>query len=171
METDENNSADPRWIVLRVSRINLGVILTGALLAFMMIWLLRQLPAWIRYPMVIGLALSVAWDLYQTLQKARNSVAAFYLFDLDNPETGADPEAPRLGIRVRYRNAASLLAAPEHEGAVLRNAFVSPWFTAMRYRLPGDPAWRRWWPRAISLWPDSINAEDFRKVRVALKWK
>ena len=171
-ESNENKSDDPRWIALRVSRINVGVIVVGALLALAMIYLLRELSAWIRYLLLAGLLFSMAWDLRQTLLKARNSVVAFYLFDLDAPaDDTANADTPKLGMHIRFANAGSLLAAPEREGVVLRKAFVSPWFTAMRYRLPDDPVWRRWWPKVIALWPDSLDVDEFRKIRVALNWK
>ncbi len=171
-ESNENKSDDPRWITLRVSRINLGLNLGGALLAFPVMFLLHELPDWVRFSLALGLALSLAWDLRLILLKARASVGAFRVFDLDPPKDSvATVDSPKLGIRVRFANAKSNAAAPEREGVVLRKAFVSPWFTALRYRLPDDPAWRRGWPRVIPLWPDSIDAEEFRKIRVALKWK
>ncbi|MEQ1518057.1 MAG: hypothetical protein ABL931_16375, partial [Usitatibacteraceae bacterium] len=100
-------------------------------------------------------------------------VNAFYLYDLDRPPTsgGAASSLPNLGIRVRYALASGLLTPREAEGAIVKGAFVSPWFTAVRYSLPNDPTWRKWWPHVLPLWADSLAAEPFRKVRVALKWK
>ena len=182
----ENKSADPRWIRLRVSRINLGVTLVGALVAFPLMLLIREMPAWFRISLVAGLVLSVTWDLRLILLKGRDSVGAFYLFDVDPPpppqslpgspgvkpgnrKAGAD--SPKLGIRIRFANGAKHPVPGERDGIVLQRAFVAPWFTALRYRLPGDAAWRRWWPRVIPLWPDSLDGAEFRKIRVALKWK
>ena len=62
-------------------------------------------------------------------------------------------------------------AGAEKTGTVLRVGFVSTWFTTLRYRLPDDPRWRRCWPHIIPLWADSLDKEEFRKVRVALRWK
>ncbi len=171
-ESTENKSADPRWITLRVSRINLGLNLVGTLLAFPVMYYLNELPGWLRLALVSALALSLAWDVRLILLKAGDSVGAFRVFDLDAPPNSvATADTPHLGIRIRYANPAKNKAAPERDGVVLRKAFVSPWFTALRYRLPDDPAWRRWWPKVIALWADSLDADEFRKIRVALKWK
>ncbi|MEP7154970.1 MAG: hypothetical protein ABI905_04310 [Betaproteobacteria bacterium] len=170
--------ADPRWILLRVSRINLAITLLGALLAFPLMWWLSMVPAWIRFALLMVFAASMAWDLWLILLKGRHSVGAFYLFDLDRagPRTAegaraAGSDAPKLGIQIRFANAAKHLLSAEREGVVLPKAFVSPYFTALRYRLPDDPAWRRYWPRVIPLWTDSLDADEFRRLRVMLKWK
>ena len=177
----ENKSLDPRWITLRVSRINLGITLLGAALAFPLIGLIN-LPPWIQLSLLVALGLSVTWDLRAILHKRRDSVGAFYFFDLNPAPPPAAPgiqpgkrnagaDLPRLGIRIRFANAAKHPAAAERDGMVLQRAFVSPWFTTLRYQLPADAAWRRWWPRVIPLWTDSLDAGEFRKIRVALKWK
>ncbi len=181
VQAPENNSLDPRWIVLRVSRINLGITLLGVLLAFPVIWLIRDIPVGALVSLIAAFALSMAWDLWLILLKGRGSVGAFHLFDLDPPppiadgaqttKTNADVNAPKLGIRVKFANATKNPTALERDATVLPKAFVSPWFTALRYRLPDDPAWRRFWPRVIPLWPDSLDAQEFRKIRVMLKWK
>ena len=176
MEISENRSPDPRWIAVRVSRINLGITVLFASVSFPLLWFINGIPMSIRYALMVALTLSLISDLWLILLKGRYSVAAFYLFDLDqesSPRTGERPSpaphAPRLGIRVRFANGARHIRA-ERDGVVMRAAFVSPWFTSLRYQLVDDVAWRRWWPRMIPLWPDNLDAEAFRKVRVALKW-
>ncbi len=182
VQDPENKSPDPRWIAPRVSRINLGITIFGALLAFPVMILISGVDAWIRILLLVGFVLSMAWDLRLILLKGRDSVGAFYLVDLDpaprpiateapNAKRNTGADSPRLGIRIRFANAAKHSVSAESDGIVLPKAFVSPWFTALRYRLPGDAAWRRWWPRVIPLWADSLDAGDFRKIRVALKWK
>jgi len=182
VQAPENKSVDPRWITLRVSRINLGITIFGALLAFPVMLLVSGMPPWIRISLLVAFVCSMAWDLRLILLKGRNSVGAFYLFDLDPQLAAAGPgeqpgkrdagvDSTRLGIRIRFANAAKHPACAGYDGIVLRRAFVSPWFTALRYRLPGDAAWRRGWPRVIPLWADSLDAGEFRKIRVALKWK
>ena len=173
-----NKSLDPRWITLRVSRINLGINIVGALLAFPVMILTSGMATWIRISLLVGFAFSMLWDLRLILLKGRHSVGAFYLFDLDKGPPDVPPgkenaslAAPRMGIRIRYANLAKNVASLESEGIVLRGAFISPWFTALRYHLPRDATWRRWWPRVIPLWTDSLDMGDFRKIRVALKWK
>lgn len=168
-----NASADPRWIVLRVSRINLGIMLAGALLAFPVMLLISEIPVWVRLTLLAALVLSMLWDLQLVLLKGRHSVGAFYLLDLDPPrDTKASRlAASRLGIRIRFARPSAHANTGETEGIVLKGSFVTPWFTALRYRLPGDAAWRRVWPRVIPLWPDSLDENEFRRIRVALKWK
>ena len=171
-----NINADPRWITVRVSRINLAVTLIGALLAFPGLFLV-PLSAQVRIALLVAFVLAIAWDLYLIFLKSPDSARAFYLFDLDVPKSALTPGKveksssadPVLGVQMRVTGS-SLLGA-EKSGVVLRAAFVSPWFTALRYRLPNDPAWRRYWPHVIPLWSDSIDKEEFRKIRVALRWK
>ena len=52
-----------------------------------------------------------------------------------------------------------------HEVDILGTSYVTPWLTVLnvRLRLSGRP-------RHILLVPDSIGADDFRHVRVLLKW-
>ncbi len=182
VQAPENNSLDPRWITLRASRINLGITIAGVLLAFPVIWLIRDLPLWVLISLIFAFTLSVAFDLRLILLKDRNSVEAFYLFDLDLPmpppaeaskvaKAKTDGTTPKLGIRIKFANVATHPASVEREGTVLPNAFVSPWFTALRYHLSGDPGWRRFWPRVIPLWRDGLDPQEFRKIRVMLKWK
>ncbi len=165
---------DPRWIPIRVSRINLALTLGGAAVAFPLLFVVPIAPA-VRAALCLAFALAMAFDLFLALLRVPQSATAFYLFDVerDSPSQMPKPgdDGPALGIRVRYRGRAGQMVAPEHDGTVPAGSFVTPWFTALRYRLPQDPAWRRLWPRVIPLWPDSIGAEDFRRTRVALKWK
>ncbi len=191
VQVADKKTSDPRWITLQVSRINLGISLVGTLLAFPVMLLVSGLPPSVRIALLAGFVFAMAWDLRLILLKDRYSVGAFYLFDLDpppapfasaasgasgtsgtkGPAPGTGADASRLGIRLRFANAAKHPLGAECDATVLPRAFVSPWFTALRYRLPGDPAWRRWWPRVIPLWPDSLDSAEFRKTRVALKWK
>ena len=178
------NSSDPRWIEVRVSRINLAVSMVGALLAYPIMLLVEGMSPAIRIGLLLLFSIAMAWDLHLILLKGRQSVRAFYLFDRDpGPmaaagavQTPAGPSGPARGrpalsIRVRLARAPLTEGADGFEGDVLGGAFVSPWFAALRFRLPGDPPWRRWLPRIIPLWSDSIDADQFRRIRVLLKWK
>lgn len=159
---------DARWIPLRVSRINLLINVVGVLLAGgLLVWV--SLPPWLRLALAIAFLGAFLWDLRMILLKSRQSVGAFYLYDIDAAAEG-EPTA-KLGIRVRYTIASGLVGNREAEGTILKGAFVSPWFTAVRYALPQDVQWRKWWPHIIPLWQDSLDANSFRRVRVALKWK
>ena len=163
---------DPRWIVLRVSRINLLISAIGVLVALGML-VLVPLPLWARVGIALIFMLAFLWDLRWILLKSSDSVSAFYLFDRDaaHAQDGSSLPPAKLGIRVRYAATPASLAQQEAEGVILGGGFVSPWFTTVRFTLPQDPRWRKWWPHIIPLWPDSAAAESFRRVRVALKWK
>ncbi len=172
VQESENALSDPRWVVLRVSRINLLINAVGVLVALAMLGLV-PLPLWVRIVLAAAFIGAFVWDLRLILLKSRASVGAFYLFDRDDAPTAdaASPQASKLSIRVRYAALSGLQLSREADGIILSGAFVSPWFTALRYSLPQDPRWRKWWPHIIPIWPDSLAAEPFRKVRVALKWK
>ncbi len=174
VQASDNAVNDPRWISLRVSRINLLINAVGVLVALGMLALV-PLPIWLIVGLAVAFCAASLWDLRLILLKSRQSVSAFYLFDIDanadsEPTTGSPP-SKKLGIRVRYAIASSLQTTREAEGVILHGAFVSPWFTAVRYALPQDPRWRKWWPHIIPVWPDSLPADSFRQLRVALKWK
>ncbi len=171
VQESANTVTDTRWIVLRVSRINIALNSIGVLMAIGAMAFL-PLPQWLRISMALLFLAAFAWDLKLILLKSRDSVGAFYVFDLDSSVHAYAPDtrSAKLGIRVRYA-IAGLIGVREAEGAVLSGAFVSPWFTAVRYALPDDPRWRKWWPHILPIWPDCIAADQFRRLRVALKWK
>lgn len=172
VQEPERPANDPRWILLRVSRINLLVNGIGVLVALGILGLV-PLSQWLRAALALLFLSAFLWDQRLILRKSIQSVSAFYLFDLDTASDQAfsTPQPAKLGIRLRYAIAPGLQDAREAEGVILSGAFVSPWFTAVRYTLPQDPRWRKWWPHIIPIWPDSIAADAFRRVRVALKWK
>lgn len=47
---------------------------------------------------------------------------------------------------------------------VLGDSFVSTMLIVLRYRIPGQPV------RALTLLPDSAEANDLRRLRVSLRW-
>lgn len=172
VQDPESTTNDPRWILLRASRINLLLSVVGILLSFAVL-VLVPLPVWLRVGIGAVFFAGFLWDLHLILLKGFRSVNAFYLFDLDAApdRSRVSPPPAKLGIRVRYASASGLQSTRKAEGIILSGAFVSPWFTAVRYALPQDPRWRKWWPHIIPIWPDSVAADAFRRVRVALKWK
>lgn len=172
VQESESAVNDPRWIELRVSRINLFVSGVGVVFALAMLGLV-PLPNWLKIVLATVFFAAFLRDLRLILLKSSRSVNAFYLFDLDDAHEprNAVSQPAKLGIRVRYVRAYGLLPTNEAEGIILTGAFVSPWFTAIRYALPRDPAWRKWWPHIIPVWADSVDADAFRRLRVALKWK
>lgn len=172
VQDTENAANDPRWIELRVSRMNLLINSVGLLAALSMLFLV-PLSRWVQIGLATLFLTAFLWELRLILLKSRWSVSAFYLFDLDtkSAQGAISPQAPTLGIRARYAISSGLVGMTQSEGVILSGAFVSPWYTAVRYALPQDPKWRKWWPHIIPIWPDGIATEPFRRVRVALKWK
>lgn len=172
VQDPESATNDPRWILLRASKINLLLSAVGILLSFAVLTLV-PLPGWLRVGLGVVFFAGFLWDLHLILLKGFRSVNAFYLFDLDvAPDQDDKSQASaKLGIHMRYSGNSGLPSMREAQGVIMNGAFVSPWFTAVRYVLSQDPRWRKWWPHIIPIWPDSIAADAFRRVRVALKWK
>jgi hypothetical protein len=158
MEPDQ----DPRWIRLRPSRIALGLSVGGALLAAIAIGVL-PLPAALRATLLGAVGLLLLADFHGN--HAHHGVESFCLLDSD-PRRDGD-----VGLAIRLRRSRRGLQDVEIEGRVLDGAFVTPWFTSVPYRLPGDRRWRRIWPRLLALWPDRLEADAYRRLRVQLKWK
>ena len=169
-------TADPRWVQLNPSRIQIALTLLGAALAIGILVLVdwpHSVPVYGRWA-IVGLAImATSWEVTLVLLRGATSVRAFYWVELDADVAGSNDRkaaAPvptpktKLGIRLQCRNAAV------QQGEVSDGAFVMPWFAAVPYRLPGDGRIRKLWPRILPLWRDSMNAEDFRAVRVRLRW-
>lgn len=53
-----------------------------------------------------------------------------------------------------------------HDAALLGSSFVSPYLTVLNLR----PTSGRW-ARHLVILPDAVSAEDFRRLRVWLKWR
>ena len=181
-----NHDQDPRWIRLRPSRIHLAVSVVGALGAGVVVAVL-PMPAWGQLGLTAAIVLLALHEIQRARLGGAGAASAFYLFDTDTTAaefagdgtsaTSAHMARPALAIRLlvasqqgKKANAGHNLPA-ELEGVVLANAYVTPWFTSLPYRLTSDPPWRQRWPRIISLWPDSLDADAYRRVRVQLKWK
>ena len=52
------------------------------------------------------------------------------------------------------------------EGRLRHPCFVAPWLTVVRWR----PA-AAWFDRTVLVLPDMLPAEDFRRLRVLLRWR
>jgi hypothetical protein len=167
---------DPRWIRLQPSTINLILTLTSAILACGVLWLI-DIEEWMRAIILLLALIVLTIDIYIVRFKSSDAVAAFYLVERDvivasNPDAPSLPEK-QLWVRIRYLNTAKMKSpdAAEIEALVHRAPYVSTYFSTIPYTLPNDPKWRRWMPRVISLWGDSLDREQFRQVRVQLKWR
>jgi hypothetical protein len=169
---------DPRWIAIAPSTVNLVLtLLAGVIALVLVIWL--DMPDWVKLPSLIAIPIVLSWEAWHILQKNRSAVTAFHLVPVERDDAGraADPDSPepnskskRAGeptLKLHLRARDGTLA----EGAVMSQSFVSFYFVSILYRLDNDPAWRRWFPRALALWPDSVDRARARDVRVALKWR
>ena len=169
-----NDINDPRWISLKPSTTNLILTLTSALLACGVLWLI-DIEEWMRAIILLLALVVLAIDVYIVRFKSSDAIQAFYLFERDVVNV-VNPDAPslptkQLWVRIRFLNTAKRKSAAEIEALVHRAPYVSTYFSTIPYTLPNDPKWRRWLPRVISLWGDSLDREAFRQVRVQLKWR
>jgi len=110
--------------------------------------LLVNIPPWAAVVAAAGLAVNlfVAVRQHALLQTPNSAVAI---------EIGNDD---KLGIQSRR--------GEWSEYAVLGNTYVTAYLTVLNLRQTDTRAVRR-----IALFPDSLDAEDFRKLRVWLRWK
>jgi hypothetical protein len=177
--TEPTEHQDPRWIALNPSNTNLVLTLSAGLVACAALWLI-DIPEWARALILLIAFVVLSIDVYMVRLKSRDAVGAFYLFERDVVvlADGDVAQSPlkELCVRIRYRNTGNTgklksLAEAEVEGVVHKAPYVSTYFSTIPYRLPNDPAWRRYMPRIISLWADSLDREQFRQVRVQLKWR
>jgi hypothetical protein len=177
-----SESADIRWISLRPSSVNLGLTLIAPLCAVGLLFVV-DLPDWGRALIATAVFLVTMIDVYFVRQRNARAISAFAL-DRRHVEAkaGARQEAAmaadeagesqqKLVLRLRYRFPGRAGGAPEVEATVLPRCYVSTYFSSISYLMPGDPAWRRWFPRVLPIWADGIDADDFRHVRVLLKWR
>lgn len=153
---------DPRWLRLRPSRIHLALAVAGGTGACL-IALLLPAPAWARMALLVALILLTVREVRRARLLGGQPVLAFYLIDAEPLAAAPNPGS---GPAIRLR----LATASEQEGIVLSGAYITPWFSSLPYCLADDPPWRRRWPRLLALWPDSLDADEFRRVRVRLKW-
>ena len=175
-----NTTTDPRWIAVKPSTTNLMLTLASAVLACGALWLI-DIADWARAIILILALVVLTCDVYIVRFKSKEAIGAFYLFEREVPVPMLVPETPsdamrvekQLWVRIRYLNAAKRGAIDNNEvdALVHRSPYVSTYFSTIPYQLPNDPKWRRWLPRVISLWADSLDRDDFRQVRVRLKWR
>ena len=180
---------DPRWVVLKPSLTNLILTLAAGLAAMASLWLIDLPAAWRGAILLLALVV-LAMDVYLIRCQSRDAVAAFYLYERDvalpaatgNPLPAQTETARELLMRIRYANPARRRKGKNSKdgndsndsealGVVLKSPYVSTYFTTIPYRLPHDAPWRRWFPRVLAIWADSVDAEQFRQVRVRLKWR
>jgi hypothetical protein len=179
---NSSESTENRWISLRPSNVNLGLTLIAPVCPVALVFAV-DLPEWGRALIVTAVFFVTVIDLYFVRHRNARSISAFLLerrkvdtvgdtATLDAKATGNMEDSPqKLILRLRYRFPDRAGGLAEVEAVVLPRCYVSTYFTSISYLMPGDPAWRRWFPRVLPIWADGIDAEDFRRVRVLLKWR
>jgi hypothetical protein len=138
-----------------------------------------DLPDWGRAVIATAVFLVTIVDVYFVRHRNARAISALCLERREGGVVAAAPaEAEKadkpqreLVLRLRYRFPGRAGGAPEVDATVLPRCYVSTYFTSISYLMPSDPAWRRWFPRVLPIWADGIDAEDFRRVRVLLKWR
>lgn len=56
--------------------------------------------------------------------------------------------------------------------ALLGSSFVAPYLTVLELKPLGfQKLWQRFSPRSVVILPDGIDKEEFRQLRVLLRWK
>ena len=100
-----------------------------------------ELPAWTRWAGLPALAAS----------------AAYYLRRRGTTVMRLEPDGSLLVRSDRDEWQAAI---------VLPQTSVSPWLSVLRYRLEGER-----WSRSLALLPDSLQTDDFRRLRVWLRWR
>jgi hypothetical protein len=168
---------DAEWIDLRPSNISLALTSVAALLAAgVVLWM--ELEDLTRLILLAALLIAAVVDLYFVRLKGKDAIAAFRLMVFEDARTkslpvNADVESskPPLRIQLRYRYPSRRGGVAEAEATVEPRCYVSVYFTSIVYHFSNDPAWRKWYPRVLPIWPDSIGRDAFRRLRVQLKWR
>lgn len=138
---------DTLTVAVGPSRRLAGLLAGMHVFAAAMCWL-APLPQWLAIALMPLLAAS-AWHALRrdSLRTLPNSLVAVRLH--------ADG---RCAFKVRGET--------WHQAALLGSSFVSPWLTVLNLR----PEAGRF-ARHLVILPDAVNAEDFRRLRVWLKWR
>jgi hypothetical protein len=158
-----------KWIELRQSVVQLSLTLAVGLIAAGVVFLI-DVSDDVRAILLLLLLVAVVADVVIARRLTPKAVAAFAFIEA-SVDDAATSEKPPLRVRFRYVQRGTGSDVPEAEGVVLPKAYVSAYFTTFTYLLDGDAAWRRFFPRIVVIWADAINAEQFRAVRVRLKWR
>ena len=132
MAENKNTTAgfdDPRWILIRASKIVIALTLVAGVSAAGVIIMLT-LTWWLTLLLMLALSALLALEISRLSLLGPNAIIAFYLVTLDPVDPDNLNKAARknnLGIRLRHRS------GRESEGRVRDNAFVMPWFINIPY--------------------------------------
>ena len=165
MVENKNTTAafdDPRWILIRASKIGIALTLAAGLISAIIITIL-PIAWWAIATLMMVLGALLALEISRLALLRSNSVIAFYLVALD-PENPAQKN--NLGILLRHRN------GRDSEGRIRDGAFVMPWFMNIPYDDIEQKNWlHKRWPHVLPLWRDAVTPDDARRTRVKLRWQ
>jgi toxin CptA len=126
----------------------LTIVLTTAHVACAALLIPLEMPLWLKVSMAFVLTLSLVHSLVEhALRRGRSSLIGLELRDED-------------------RAAVQTPDGEWHDARVLPTTYVSPVLTVINLRIP--PAILA---RHAVIVPDAIRAEDFRQLRVSLRWR
>ena len=134
-------------ISLRPSRLILSILLLAHGAAITTV-LMVELPRWLQ---VIAIALLFAQCLVVVRRQA-------FLMGAEAATAIEVTSDHRLNVETR--------SSGWCEYDVLGSTYVTPYLTVLNLRRPGNRM-----AKHVPLLPDSLNADDFRKLRVWLRWK
>jgi toxin CptA len=134
--------------VALTSSLYLTIVLTTAHVACAALLIPLDLSLWVKISIGVVLAVSLTHSLlHHALRRSPSSLIALELRDED-----------RAAVQTRD--------GEWHEARVLPTTYVSPVLTVINLRIP---------PRILAqhavIVPDAVVAEDFRALRVALRWR
>lgn len=133
----------PIEISLRASRLLAMILAVAHLLALAISWMLT-----LHWTMRLGLSAMVAISAALTLRRLLN----------------ADIDAIRVNVKGEF--SARDGGGEWLDAAVLGDSFVAPYLTLLHLKLHDKPG-----RRYVILVPDAVAADEFRRLRVWLKWR
>lgn len=133
-------------IVIKPSR-RLALLLCLAHAAAAGAFLVLELPIWLKISLVLLIGASCGVYLYgPALLRGSGAIVGLEIRDGD-----------KLSFQTRR--------GEWREGTLLGSSFVSPYLTVLNFRTEGNLL-----ARHVVILPDSVDADEFRRLRVRLRW-
>lgn len=165
------DSQQHQSFVLRRSWLHLGVCLLGVLIAVAVL-VVMPMPAAIRAALGLLLVATAMVEASTALLRSRDTIRSFSLFraTVDDDAAQRDRVRAPLTILIRRGDDDRTTGSHEHRGVIHAGSVAMPLLVSILYSLESDRWWRRIFPRVIAVWPDSMPPDEFRQLRVLLKW-